>query len=135
MKVAPAMVRVPDRLMPVLLRATAYFTVEVPVKLLPVRVTHVTLLFAVQAHPLDEAVVFTLPLPPVFVKFLEVGERVNLQTGAVNVAVTDLAAVILPMLQFIWLAVPVTLSQAPAATGQLTVEPLLAVAVSLTAVP
>ena len=95
------MVRVPDRFAPVLLRATAYFTAAVPVKLLPVRVTHVTLLFAVQAHPLDETVVFTLPLPPVLVKVLEVGEILNVQAGAVNVAVTDLAAVILPMLQSI----------------------------------
>ena len=62
------MVMVPVRFAPVLLLATAYFTAEVPVKLLPVSVTHGTLVLAVQAQPLAEAVVFTLPLPPVLVK-------------------------------------------------------------------
>ena len=126
-KVAPAMVKVPDRFMPVLLRATVYFTVEVPVKLLPVRVTQDTLLLAVHAHPLAEAVALTLPLPPVLVKLREVGEMLNVQTGAVNVAVTVLGAFIVRLH-----VLPLLLSQP---TQEPSVDWVPGVAVSVTVVP
>ena len=121
------MVRVPDRFAPVPLLATAYFTAEVPVKLLPASVTHATLLVAVQAQPLAEAVVFTLPLPPVLVKVLDVGEMLNLQTGAAKLAVTLLGAFI------------VRLQVAPLLLSQPSQEPneegVTGVAVSVSEVP
>ncbi len=126
-KVALAMVKVPDRFMPVLFRATVNFTVEVPVKLLPVRVTQDTLLLAVHAHPLAEAVVFTLLLPPVLVKLREVGEMLNLQTGAVNVAVTVLGAFIVRLHEL-----PLLLSQP---TQEPSVDWVPGAAVSVTEVP
>ena len=126
-KVNPAMVKVPDRFTPVLLRATVYFTLEVPVKLLPVRVTQETLLLAVHAHPLAEAVVLTLLLPPVLVKLREVGERLNLQTGAVNVAVTVLGAFIVRLH-----VLPLLLSQP---TQEPSVDWVPGVAVSVIEVP
>ena len=54
--------------------ATEYFTEALPVWLVFERLIQETLLCAVHWQVFDEAVRLTLPLPPVRVKDLEVGE-------------------------------------------------------------
>jgi len=64
-KVCPAMVNVPMRLVSALFAATEYVTVPLPVPDLPdTTLIQLALLTAVQEHP-DIEVTFTVALPPV----------------------------------------------------------------------
>ncbi len=73
-KVLPAMVIVPDLELLRLFAATEYFTVPLPLPLLPdVTVIQLLLLAAVQEQP-AVAVTLTLPVPPLASKDLLAGE-------------------------------------------------------------
>lgn len=102
-------------------------------KVEPLIVAHGTLLTADQLHPLEEAVVLMLPLPPFLVNVFDVGEILKVQVPAVNVAESVVAAFILLIVQTELSAVPETESQAP--FDQTTVEPLLPAAVICTMLP
>jgi len=127
------MVIAPDLFFPVLFFDTEYFTVPFPVRLPPdVMVIHETLLLAVHAQLLDDAVTLTLPLLRALLKVEEVGEIPKIQVDAVNVAVTVFAMFMLAMVQVAFAAVPPVESQAPDHAED---DPLAACAVSVTAVP
>ena len=74
LKVAPAIVSVPERLVVAVLAATLKEVVPGPVPLAPpVTVIHAALLAAVHAHPAP-AVTVLLPVPPAAAKVSLVGE-------------------------------------------------------------
>jgi hypothetical protein len=93
--VAPAIVRVPVRLVEPALAATVNVTVPEPVPAAPVlTVIHAALLTAVQVHPVP-AVTVLLPLPPAATIDCDVGEMVGAH-GALNANVFDRALGELP---------------------------------------
>ena len=68
------MIILPMRALPLVFAATEYVTIPLPIPLPPdVMVIQVVFLTAVHLHPLG-AVTVTLPLPPLAVKSLLVGE-------------------------------------------------------------
>ena len=125
---------VPVLLAPVVFRETEYFTILFPVRLLPeVIVIHLTLLLTVPPQLPAEEATLTLPLPPTLLNVAEVGDMLKLHTGAeVNAAVTVFAAFIFVIVQTDFAADPATVSQLP---DHVTVDPLVAAAVSVTMVP
>ena len=69
-----AMFTEPVRAAPLVLRATLYLIVLLPVKFAAGSVIHAALLCADQLHEPADAVTETLALPPVLPKFLNSGE-------------------------------------------------------------
>jgi len=93
--VYPATVSVPVRLAPVLLRATAYVTVPLPLPEAPdVIVIQVTLLFAVQVQPAG-AVTERLPVYPVGVECNGLALNPYVQPGAAWVTVNEIPAIVI----------------------------------------
>jgi hypothetical protein len=94
-KVAPAIVSVPVRLVVPAFAATVNVTVPDPVPAAPVlTVIHAALLTAVQVHPVP-ALTVLLPLPPAAETDCDVGEMVGAH-GALNAKVFDRALGALP---------------------------------------
>ena len=129
-----AIVTVPVLLAPVAFLDTVYFTVLFPVTLLPeVIVIHGTLLLTVPLQLPDEEVTLTLPLPPTLLNVAEVGDMLKVHAGAeVNVAATVFAEFMLVIVQTDFADKPAIVSQLP---DQVTVDPLVAAAVSVIIVP
>jgi len=92
--VRPAIVRVADLAVPVVLPAAVNPTLPEPVPVAPVRmVTHEALLVAVQLHPAP-AVTATVPMPPEAGRDWLVGEIVNEHGAAACVTVNVLAPIV-----------------------------------------